>query len=307
MAIFLILLAKIAPLYILILLGYIAGKFFNVKKETVSSLLLYVIAPVIYFNGVYTTKLNVATLSLPVLFFVLCSLMCLSFLFLSQFVWKDSVTRNIYAFMTGESNVGYFGLPVIAVLFGSGLVGTAVLCTLGFSFYESSVGYFVAARGKHSAFESLGKLFKLPTIYALVLGLIVNVLGFHLGSLYTDFATNFKGAFTVLGMMLVGLAVSNFTEWKFDFKFLSMGFLSKFAVWPLLMLLVIYLDSTFWHIYTPDIHKVIFLMSIVPIAASTVVFATVLNAHPEKVSVAVLTSTMFGLLYIPFLIGLFIH
>lgn len=302
-----LLLGKIIPLYILILLGFIGGKFFRVKKETISSLLLYIIAPVIFFNGVYTTKLNFATLSLPVLFFCLCSLMCLTFLFISRFVWKDAVSRNIYAFMTGESNVGYFGLPVIAALFGSNLVGTAVLCTLGFSFYESSIGFFIAARGKHSAFESFGKLFKLPTIYALTLGLIANIMNVHLGNIYTDFATNFKGAFTILGMMLVGLAVSNFTKWKIDFKFVSMAFFSKFIVWPLAMLLIIYLDTTIFHVYTPEIHKVIFLMSIVPVAASTVVFATVLNAYPEKISVTVLTTTMFALCYIPLLVGLFIH
>lgn len=307
MSIFLLLLGKIAPLYLLILLGFLMGRFVKLKKEFVSFLLLYILAPVVFFNGVYTTKINFATLSLPVLFFILCSCMCLSFLVLSHFIWKDSTTRNIFAFMTGESNVGYFGLPVIAALFGNNLVGIAVMCTLGFSFYESSLGYFIAARGKHSISESLGKLFKLPTIYALLLGLVINLTGIHLGSNYSNIATIFKLFFTIFGMMLVGLAVANFKNCKFDIKFTGMGFFSKFVVWPLLMIFIIFLDTNFWHIYTLDIHKVIFLMSIVPIAASTVVFATILKAHPEKVSVAVLSTTLFALFYIPLLVSIFIH
>lgn len=307
MSVFFILVGKIAPLYLLILLGFLAGRYAHVSKEKLSFLLLYIIAPVIFFNGVYTTPITFALLSLPVLFFFLCSFLCLSFLFISKFIWKDTTTRNIYAFMTGESNVGYFGLPVIAALFGNNLVGTAVLCTLGFSFYESSVGFFVAARGKHSVFQSLKKLLILPTIYALILGLVANVIHIHFGPVYDNIVSIFKLAFTVFGMMLVGLAVSNFTSWKIDVGFVSMGFLSKFIVWPLLMLGVIYMDTQFFHFYTASIHHVIFLMSIVPIAASTVVFAMVLKAHPEKVSVAVLSTTLFALVYIPLVVSLFIH
>lgn len=307
MSIFLVLLSKIVPLYFLILFGFITGKYLHIKKETVSYLLLYIIAPVIFFNGTYTTNISLATLSLPILFFILCSTICLLFLFISRFVWRDPVIRNIYAFMTGESNVGYFGLPVIVAIFDKNLLGIGILCTIGFSFYESSIGYFIAARGKHSLKESLWKVLRLPTMYALILGLGANLLHLSLGVIYLGLVDIFKLAFTVLGMMLVGLAVSNFTEFKFDWKFVSMGFFSKFIVWPLLMILIIYADLKVFHIYNSDIHKVMFLMSIVPIAASTVVFATELRAHPEKVSMAVLSTTLFALVYVPLLISLFIR
>jgi len=76
MTVFITLLLKLIPLYITILLGYIAGKFLNVKKEAIAPLLIYIIAPIIIFNGVVTTKINVTSLSLPVLFFFLACFMC---------------------------------------------------------------------------------------------------------------------------------------------------------------------------------------------------------------------------------------
>jgi predicted permease len=43
----------------------------------------------------------------------------------------------------------------------------------------------------------------------------------------------------------------------------------------------------------------LFLISIVPIAADTVVFATEFKSHPQKVAITVFLSTIFALIYIP--------
>ena len=48
-----------------------------------------------------------------------------------------------------------------------------------------------------------------------------------------------------------------------------------------------------------DIYRAFILLSIVPIAANTVIFATALDVHPDKVSSAVLFSTIFCLIYVP--------
>ncbi len=69
---------------------------------------------------------------------------------------------------------------------------------------------------------------------------------------------------------------------------------------------VIIADNMVFRIYNPSIHKVMILMSIVPLAANTVAFATELKAQPEKASVAVLLSTLFALFYIPLIASLFL-
>jgi predicted permease len=70
MQLFLFLVAKLIPLYLLIAVGFVAAKYLNAKKETLASLLIYVIAPVVVFYGVATTKLTVSALALPIIFFV---------------------------------------------------------------------------------------------------------------------------------------------------------------------------------------------------------------------------------------------
>lgn len=305
MGIFLTLIAKLIPLYLIIFLGFIAGKYLNAKKETLASLLIYIIAPVIIFNGVVTTKINISSLSLPVLFFLLACFSSIVFYKLAKYIWKDT-TSNILGFTAGTGNTGYFGLPVAYAIFSQDLIGLVVLSILGFVLYENSLGFFITARGHHTVKESLMKVLKLPTIYAFFLGLLVNLSGVHLGQIYTDMISSFRGAYTILGMMIIGLGLSGITSYKLDIKFTGVTFLAKFLWWPLLIYGVIIADSQIFNLYDASIHKIMILMATVPLAANTVAFATELKAQPEKASMAVLLSTLFALFYIPLVASLFL-
>ncbi|PIU37239.1 transporter [Candidatus Roizmanbacteria bacterium CG_4_8_14_3_um_filter_34_9] len=298
MDIFLALLYKLIPLYLIIGLGYLSGRVFKVTKESIAPLLIYIIAPIIIFNGVVTTKLNISSLSLPILFFILACFICLLFYFIGKTFWKDS-TVNILAFTAGTGNTGYFGLPVALILFDKNLIGLVVMSILGFVLYENSLGFFITAKGHHTIKESLIKVMKLPAIYAFFFGLAINLSKIPLNQIYIDTISNFKGAYTILGMMLIGLGLASIKEFAFDFKFVSLTFLAKFIIWPLIVMLVVWVDNITLQLYNTSIHKVMILMSIVPLAANTVAFATELKAQPEKASLAVMLSTLFALFYIP--------
>src|SRR5437868_4611116 len=109
MTVFLALLLKLIPLYLLILLGMIAGRYLNASKETVAAILIYILAPVIFFNGAATAHVTAGLLSLPVLFFVLTVAICATFYALTKPLFTDS-TRNLAAFSASSANSGYFGL-----------------------------------------------------------------------------------------------------------------------------------------------------------------------------------------------------
>jgi len=206
------------------------------------------------------------------------------------------------AFTAGAGNTGYFGLPVVLALFGQDQLGTAVFVILGIILYENSLGFFITARGQHTGREALAKVLRLPALYAFFLGLFVNLSHLGISPIVSDAMANFKGAYTVLGMMLVGLALSQITKLSFDRKFTAMAFAAKFLVYPLVFIGVVLLDNNFFHLYGTLTHKVILLMSIVPLASNTVAYATRLNTHPEKAAVAVFLSTLFALVYIPLFI-----
>lgn len=305
MEIFFSLLLKIIPLYVFILLGYLGGRYLKIDKESIATLLIDIIVPVVVFTGVVNTKITLSTVSLPILFFLICLLISILTYFISDFFWQDS-TRNILSFITGTGNTGYFGLPVAIALFGTNILGPVAAVILATNLYATSVGYYIAAKGHHTAKDSLIKVLKLPILHAFILGVLINVLGIHLGKIYFDMANNFTGAYTILGMMLVGMGLSDVKDFKIDIKFIAVSFLAKFLLWPLIAIAILFIDYSTIKIFDPAHYKVIILMTIVPLAANMVSYATVLKSHPEKVSMAVLLSTIFALFYIPLVAALYL-
>lgn len=297
-------LIKLLPIYALIAAGYIIGKKLPVRRESISSLLIYLVAPVVIFNSVYITRLTAQTLLLPIVFFFLCSFIALISYVVNKNV-KPSPLRGVLAFAAGSGNTGYFGIPVALALFGEPAVGLVVLCVFGYLIYETTVGFFLMARGKNSLRESVLKLIKLPVLHAFLLAVMAQFSGLELGQTYTDFVPNFRGAYILLGSLLVGIALSELKRAHTEVLTLVRSFVPKFVVWPALVTTLILLDQTYFNVFTgrTDIYQVAFLMSIVPIAANTVAYATFLRAEPERAAFIVFSSTLFAIVYIPLMIS----
>lgn len=290
----------------MILLGFISSRVLVAQRETVAKLLIYIIAPIVFFGGAFSVEINSANLSLPFFFFIICSGIAYLFYGIGGLIYKKDNSKNILAYAAGSGNTGYFGLPVVLILFGEESFGLAVLCIFGFALFENTVGFYLTAKGNHSATESLQKIAKLPSIYALFLGLICNALDFESGEVLNTFINNGKGAYSLFGMMMIGMGLSTITVKHIDYKFISLTFLAKFLIWPFIILLLILIDKSHFHWYEQTIYNMMILMSIVPLAANTVVYATELKVQPEKIALAVLLSTIFALFYIPLMASWFI-
>jgi hypothetical protein len=100
-------------------------------------------------------------------------------------------------------------------------------------------------------------------------------------------------------MMLIGLGIASMDTWKPDIRFISLAFIAKFLAWPIIVISFIFLDKAWMGFYEPVMYDVMILMSVVPMAANVVAFATQLDTHPGKASLAVLASTIVALFFIP--------
>jgi len=124
--------------------------------------------------------------------------------------------------------------------------------------------------------------------------------------MFVDYSNYLKGAYAILGMMLLGMGMENIkANNSLDFKFISYALCIKFIIWPASILLFIYLDKIFIHFLNDGLYMVMFLFSIVPLAGNTVTIATLLDVKPEKMSLTVFISTLISLLYIPLMIFLY--
>ena len=301
MELFFAILLKIIPLYFLVILGFIAGKYLDVNAKGIGKLIIYIIAPIVIFEAITHASLSFSSLFIPIIAFSISSFIAMIFFYYGKYKWGDS-RANVLAIVASEGNTGYFGIPIALLLFDQRVFGIYIMGTVGITLFENTVVFYLTARGRHTVRESIKRLIRLPALYAFVLANLFLYFNITLPSMMDNFISSMRGAYIVLGMMLIGFGISGIKKFSIDYQFITLAFIGKFILWPLLVLVLVMIDYYFFGIYDINAHRAFILLSIVPIAANTVVFATALNIYPEKVSTAVLFSTFFGLLYVPIVI-----
>jgi predicted permease len=301
MNLFSVLVNKLLSLYVIIFIGWIAGKFLKLDARPLARLLIYILVPIVFFDAILKAPLSLQEILLPFIFLFFCS--SLSFIFYKiSSRYYNSPTKNIIAFSAGSANTGYFGIPATLFILGEAYLPKAILVIFGYVFYENTFGFYITARGHFTVNQAIKKVLRLPSLYAFLFAVLLNLAHQKLPALLVPVAEIVRSSYTLLGLMIVGLGASQIHRGHFDFKFISLTFLAKFIFFPTLVSLLIYFDKNYFHLYQNEIHKILFLMSLVPLAANGVALATELKADPEKVAIAILLSTLFALFYIPLMV-----
>lgn len=303
MAAALVLLLKLLPLYITVILGWLAGRFLQVSGKNIAGMMLYIVTPSVVFAGVMNAPLSVGVIILPFVVFAFCTVLGLLHLVVAR-GWLNNASANIIPLSVGTGNTGYFGIPVALLLFGEQGLSIYIVCLLGTTLYENSVGFYLAARGRFGVRDCLLKVARLPSIYAFCLAVVLNLSDLSIPLVLVPLFDNLRGAYSILGMMIIGMSIMSFRGLAGDLRFTALAFFGKFISWPLLALGFWWLDSRWLQIYDLAVYQAIFLISITPIAANTVVIATLLDTEPQQAAGTTLLSTLFALGYIPLMVSL---
>ncbi|HFS2282404.1 TPA: hypothetical protein ACHXFR_005295, partial [Escherichia coli] len=156
--------------------------------------------------------------------------------------------------------------------------------------YEFSVGYYVMSMNGGIR-EAIQKTLKLPVIHAAILGIVIKYSGVHLNNDILYVLDNFKGAYSVMGMIIIGMVLSVNAKSIPDFKFLLVALSWKHLLVPVASCVFIFIPH--------EQFLVVFLMALTPLAGNTVVFSSSLDLHPEKAASAVLLSSLLSIVLIP--------
>ncbi|MCC6598556.1 MAG: AEC family transporter [Alphaproteobacteria bacterium] len=303
MDIFFTLVVTLIPLYILIGLGFIAGRFLQVDRTTLANLALFIFLPVVVFGFIIQLDFRPEYTILPFILYAIHALIGLSMLKVGRKIYEGP-EANILALTASMGNTGYFGLPLVLLLFPPEAVAIYVFAMLGGSVYEATIGYYIAARGRFDMRSSLKKLAKFPTLYAMALAFILRGAQVEVPEAFFIYWTYFKGAYVVIGMMIIGAALSNVRHLVIGPRFFSLALLGKFVLWPGLVCGFILLDKLFFHMFTPEVYSLMLVMSVVPPAANIVAFAAQLDLVPEKAATTIFLGTVIALFYIPLVLML---
>ena len=297
---------KVLSSLLSVAIGFLAGRYSNVEKDSIASLLFFFVAPIVFFAIPTSTHLTFSSLGITALTFCLSTALSMFSYYLYGKFWQDS-HRNILALSAGTGNSGYVVLPIAATLLDDYSLSIYALGLIGISIYEASVGCYYCARSIGTFKESVYRVVKLPLLNAFFFGCAMSLMGFKLPGFLAEFINNMKGAYSILGMVTIGLALSNIRKFEFDFKFTGAAFASKFLFYPILFNIVILLDRFIFGMMDTSYYNALRLLCIAPLATNTIVLASLYKIYPEKVATAVLISLIFVLIYMPVMTSLFLE
>ncbi len=304
MDVFLTLVLNLLPLYVLIALGYIAGRYLDVDRISLANLALYFCVPVVMFGYILKLDFNPAYSLLPVLMYGVSAIIAFTMLYIGRRVYGDS-RANVLTMLSSQANAGYLGLPVMLLVFEAEWVAVYMLLLLGGVIFEATIGYYIAARGAFDPKKSFIKLLSFPAVYTLPLAFVVREFDAKLPDTFWTYWEHFKGAYVILGMMIIGAALSKLERFVFSWRFNGLVFLGKFMMWPLLMGGFIIADMFYFQLFGHEIYKMLMLLSVMPSAANVAAFAAQFNTNPEKAATTILVSTVLVLLLIPLMVWAF--
>ncbi len=294
---------KIVTILMNVLIGFLAGRYSGVSGRSMSSLLFYYITPIVFFSIPASASINFKSFTIGIVVFSISSMICLvSFHFLKK-TYDDS-SANLLAFSSGTANSGYFMLPLASKLFDENTLGIYMIGLIGMSIFESSVGYYVLYKNVASFRDTIIKMVKLPILISFTLGCAFSLSGLKIPIFLSDFLHSTKEAFSLLGMILVGLYLHELNKFEIDKKFTFYAFLLKFLIYPICINIFILIDKYILGIYSIEYYNALQLVAIAPIAVNSIVMSSLMDQKPERAAATVLLSCIFALFYIPIMASL---
>ncbi|ASI47388.1 MAG: AEC family transporter [Anaplasma ovis] len=303
---FFALMLKVLPAYVTILLGFVAGRVVKLDCATIGKLLFYCVGPIVVFFGILKINITPELVLLPVITFVICCTMSLIVYNVSSLVFRDHI-RNMLAFTSGSSSMGFFGLPIAIALFDESTVSIYLLCYVGMLFFENSFGFYIATRGLYTPRQCFRQLITLPTFHAAVAALLCNHFEMRVPEFLLRVPTDLASTYMVLGTMLLGISVANIKDFAINWKLMALTVLIKYVAWPLLALLLIFLDRKGPCLYDSQVYQALILLAIIPISSTGVILAYTTNYKPDVAAIMLLISTLVGIFYVPFMISLLLY
>lgn len=300
MDIFQTLLHSILPLYVIMALGYVTARVSEIDTKTVATLAAFVMSPAVFVLTVSKMVFVPDIIFAPIMVLAICTSLAFAALRLSRLYMADYKTPYLTALMAGTNNWGYFGVPIAFALFDPDLVAVYIVIGFGTMLFENSLGIYFISRGHMSPLDSFKNIFRYPVLYAILLGIFFSLIDYDIPMADEAFFPYFKGAYVVLGMMTIGMALAGQKRLDFDWKVIATAFALRFVAFPLLFFTLIWIDKTALHWISPSFYGPFLLFSLMPMAANNIAFAAKFDMKPEKAAVAALATTLFALAYIPF-------
>lgn len=283
---------NIAPIFVIIFIGFLMGKKFLIDIKSLTKIVLYVFVPSLVLVKVYETPLDAGLLSAIVFAVVLMVCMAGITILLSYLRGYDSslssAVRNSILFY----NSGNVGLPLIMLVFqdhplSTYAVSIQIMILMVQNLTTNTYGLYNANRGRMTIFESAQAVLRMPAVYAVASAFLLKLVPYDMTGIFIWRGLSFiANGLVPAALLTLGIQLS---KTKLDFRhadaYIATGL--RLIGGPLLALGLIYLFR-----FEGVMAQVLFISSGVPTAVNTALIALEFDNEPDLSSQVVLTTTL---------------
>jgi predicted permease len=165
--------AVILPIIIMMAAGYLLARYTSVEVHSLSRVTIYLLSPSLVFTALVKTDLQATggyrLVALIATHYAL--LIALSYV-AGRLLRLPRPERSGLTLATVLYNAGNYGLPVALFAFGQEGFRLATVIYVLAAIIANSVGIYVASAGRNATWHAVTDIFRLPLIYAAILGLL---------------------------------------------------------------------------------------------------------------------------------------
>lgn len=217
---------------------------------------------------------------------------------------QSSEVAAIEAQCAAVGNMGYMGLPLLALLLGEAAIGpTILMLTIDLVVFASLLVILVTIAKEQAALgpalvNVIKSLAKNPMIMSIVAGLAVSALGTGLPPVPDQFFEILAGAASPCALFLIGASLADKSAERVEVA-LWLSF-AKLILHPLFVAI-----GVFW-LFSPTPYAAIVAVAgaSLPVAGNVYILAAHYGVAPQRVSASILFSTIFSVVTISVIVSL---
>lgn len=301
-----IILHQMLQFFIVMFLGYLLFKVKLLDHDFIrklTKLLLNVTLPATIFSSVLESDserdtgavIEVFLIGLAV--YIVLPLISLAAVKLMRLPKQD---RGLYAFMMTYSNIGFMGFPLMEALFGHTAVFYAAIVNVLFNISVFTCGVVMMNRGKAGGSEGKLKWKNLlsPGVSISVLAIIVYFLDVSFPKDVSSVVSSVGAITTPLAMILIGANLASmdlksiFNDWHVYIYSLVKQAILPLLLWPVLKMCIA----------DEFILNIIYILLLMPVANTSVLFATEYDGDEHLAAKTVFITTAMSIVTVPLLL-----
>lgn len=270
-------------------IGYILQKKFNMDISTLSKLNIYFVVPAFIFVKLYSTKISFSLFGYVFLFFILLVfILFMISIVVAKFLKLDKSKKTTFSNSVIFFNSGNYGVPVNDLVFKSDPFAASIqviVLTLQ-NIFTFSYGIFSMQSVEKGKWNALLGYFKMPVLYAMLAGVILNAFHVDIPSFIWLPANYIADAMIALALLTLGAQVARI-QFRSGLSSVYSSLIVRLIISPVVALIIIWVFQV-----EGVIAQALFIASAMPTSVNSAVIAQEYKNHPEFAAQVVLFSTI---------------